>query len=312
MALTISAILPTHDRPASLERCVDSLLAQHRLPEQLIVVNDGRQDLRPQLLERLAQAGWRLQFIRRDEASSTASRNAGLAAADGDIVVLLEDDLTLPAEFLQNLAAIYAADTHGLIGGIGPRICEPDTQSPGGRAWLAVAHLLGRGRWGPRRVASRYVTLPRDLAGTLTPVRKLSAGGLSLRREIARAFRFDEMLSGYAWGEDRELTFRIAPHHALYRAKHIEVLHHREPGGRGDWRGRGRAYVTNTLHILDAAGGGAGTVMLVAWDLATTVLQYLAWSLPSPRRGEKLEFVAGILVELQRRFIRAAWRCLCG
>ncbi len=312
MALTISAILPTHDRPASLERCIDSLFAQHRLPDQLIVINDGRQDIPPSLLDRLHQGDWTLKRIRREAPSSTASRNAGLDAADGDIVILLEDDLTLPEDFVQRLVALYAADTQRLIAGIGPKICEPDTQSLSGRVWLAAAHLLGRGRWGPHHIASRYTLLPQNLSRELMPVRKLSAGGLSLRREVARAFRFDEMLSGYAWGEDRELTFRIAPHYALYRAKHIEVLHHREPGGRGCWRGRGKAYVTNTLHIYRATGRGAGTGMLVAWDLATTVLQYLAWSLPSPRRGEKLEFVAGILGELQCRFLQAARRCLCG
>jgi hypothetical protein len=135
---------------------------------------------------------------------------------------------------------------------------------------------------------------------------------LSLRADVARAFRFDEMLSGYAWGEDRELTFRIAPVRALYRAPGLVILHYREPGGRGNWRARGRAYIANTLHILRGAGGGAGTAMLVAWDIVGTFLQYAAWAPPSPTRRGKIEFVNGMAAELLHAARRAVGRLLCG
>ena len=37
MTLTISVILATHDRPASLARAVEAVLAQSRLPEEVII-----------------------------------------------------------------------------------------------------------------------------------------------------------------------------------------------------------------------------------------------------------------------------------
>jgi GT2 family glycosyltransferase len=311
MALSVSAILPTHDRPASLRRCVESILAQTRLPDELIVVNDGSDDLHADLIDELNASTVPTRFLRRDEASSTASRNAGLDAATGDIMLLLEDDIVLPPDFTTRLVDLYAADADGVVGGIGPVIREPDTESLSGRLWLAVERLLGRGRWGPHHVASRYEKLPPELSGRLLPVRKLSAGGLSLRAEVAAAFRFDEMLSGYAWGEDRELTFRIAPHHALYRAPGLVVLHHRQAGGRGDWQARGRAYVSNTLHIVRSVGGGAGTGMLAVWDIAATILQYAAWSTVSRTGGEKRRFVGGMLRELLARGAAAVRGCLC-
>ncbi|NBB95369.1 MAG: glycosyltransferase [Planctomycetes bacterium] len=312
MALSVSAILPTHDRPVSLRRCVESILAQTRRPEELIVVNDGRDDLRADLIDDLNASAVSARFLRRDEASSTASRNAGLGAAAGDVMLLLEDDIVLPPDFIARLVDLYAADADGVVGGIGPTVREPDTELPSGRLWLAVERALGRGRWGPHHVASRYASLPPELAGRLLPVRKLSAGGLSLRGEVAAAFHFDEMLSGYAWGEDRELTFRIAPHHALYRAPELVVLHHRQAGGRGDWKARGRAYISNTCHIAQSVAGGAGTGMLAVWDIAATMLQYAAWSPVSRTGGEKRRFVGGMLQELLARGASSVGRFLCG
>lgn len=312
MAVTLSAILPTHERPASLRRCVESLLAQTRPPDELIVVNDGTDELQADLLVLLEATGWPLMVIRRSEASSTASRNAGLQAARCDVAVLLEDDLVLPATYLDTLASLYEADADHLIGGIAPCIREPDTEGLTGRAWVCISRLLGRGSWGPRHVASRYTVLPPTLAGRLVPARKLSAGGLSLRREVARRFEFDEMLSGYAWGEDRELTFRISPHYPLYRARELVVLHHREPGGRGNWRARGQACVSNTLHIARRVDGGVGMWVLVAWDLAGTALQYAAWLPMSPTRRAKGAFLRGMMDELWSRARQGLRRCLCG
>jgi glycosyltransferase involved in cell wall biosynthesis len=312
MTLRIAAILPTHDRPDSLRRCVESVLAQDRRPDELVLVNDGSVPIAAELLETLHAASLATRVIHRDVPSSTASRNAGLTAADGDVLLLLEDDIVLPPDFIRRLAALYAADTDGCIGGIGPVIDEPDTRSLSGRAWLAAERLLGRGRWGPRHVASRYYKLPPSLAGRLQPVRKLSAGGLSLRADVAEAYRFDEMLSGYAWSEDRELTFRIGQVWPLYRAPELVILHHREAGGRGDWRGRGRGYAANTLHVAQQLDGGVGTQMLVAWDLAGTLVQYCGWSLLSRTRRPKLAFARGVVEELSDRGRRAVRRCLCG
>ena len=45
MTESISVILPTHDRPDSLRRAVRSVLAQSLLPVELIIVNDGDEEI---------------------------------------------------------------------------------------------------------------------------------------------------------------------------------------------------------------------------------------------------------------------------
>jgi len=47
MTLTISVILPTHDRPRYLRQAVESLLIQSRLSPELIIVSDGEQRIPP-------------------------------------------------------------------------------------------------------------------------------------------------------------------------------------------------------------------------------------------------------------------------
>ena len=45
MTLTTSVILPTHDRPQHLRQAMESLLIQSRLPDEVIIVSDGEQEI---------------------------------------------------------------------------------------------------------------------------------------------------------------------------------------------------------------------------------------------------------------------------
>ena len=42
--LSISAIIPTRDRPADLRRAVESILRQTRLPDELLIVDSSDMD----------------------------------------------------------------------------------------------------------------------------------------------------------------------------------------------------------------------------------------------------------------------------
>ncbi|MFW6133206.1 MAG: glycosyltransferase family 2 protein, partial [Planctomycetota bacterium] len=108
--MTISVILPTHapcQRADALERAVASILGQSRPPGQLIVVHDGPGRVPPDLAGRAADAGIDYRYVRSDRPSLPRSRNTGVDAADGDIVVFGEDDLTFPPDYMQRVASLY-------------------------------------------------------------------------------------------------------------------------------------------------------------------------------------------------------------
>ena len=89
----ISAIIPTRNRAALLELALASVFAQNRPPGEVIVVDDGSTDETPALLAETAKtAPVPLRVIRQDNRGAAAARNAGIAAARGDLLAFLDDD----------------------------------------------------------------------------------------------------------------------------------------------------------------------------------------------------------------------------
>jgi glycosyltransferase involved in cell wall biosynthesis len=311
MALTISVIVPTHDRPQSLAKAIESILAQSRRPDELIVVNDGTQKL-PDEIERVAAAAVPFRCIRRKEASSSASRNAGLAAAFGNVAVMIDDDMVPAADYLSRLAALYEADSAGAVGGIGAVYTLPSPPPLAQRVWDAVAAALAENRWATRRCAARGVSLPPGLRGRLLPARRLPGGAISLRRRVYAAYRFTEAFGGYSLGEDTEFSFRLGRTEALFVAPELVIRHKMPAAGRPEPYLRGRTYAANMLHIArHSVDGGAGTWLLLLYHLVGMALLAAAWGALSLRK-KNLRLAAGIAEELARQGAGALRRLWCG
>jgi glycosyltransferase involved in cell wall biosynthesis len=90
----ISVIIPTYNRADMLTRAVESVLAQTYTDFELIVVDDGSDD---DTADRLDAFKDRISIIRQERQGVSAARNAGIAAAIGDLLAFLDsDDQWLP------------------------------------------------------------------------------------------------------------------------------------------------------------------------------------------------------------------------
>lgn len=124
-----SIVIPSHSRPNYLEVTLASIVAQARdAGAELIVVNDGGDPATDSVARRygcqvigLASPG-----------GLNAGRNAGIAAARADLIVLVDDDVEAPAGWLAAMLAGAAAapeadvlggPIHGRLEGGGPRSC---------------------------------------------------------------------------------------------------------------------------------------------------------------------------------------------
>lgn len=85
-----SVIIPTWNRRDMVARAIDSVLAQTRPVEEIIVVDDGSSDGTGGYLAQ--RYGERITCVRQDNAGVSAARNRGLALARGHYLALLDSD----------------------------------------------------------------------------------------------------------------------------------------------------------------------------------------------------------------------------
>ena len=95
---TIAVVIPAYNAESYICEALDSVVGQRRLPEQIIVVDDGSVD---RTVARVL--GWRDEnfpgLILRQQSNSgvSAARNTGLRYAEADLIAFLDsDDLLLP------------------------------------------------------------------------------------------------------------------------------------------------------------------------------------------------------------------------
>ncbi len=313
MNKSISVIVPTHDRPESLRRAVRSVLAQSRLPDELIIVNDGDNEIPSDIADEVRRAGVRFIYRRRQHPSLPASRNTGIDASDGEILLLLDDDVELGRGFLADMSAMYEADVDCQVDGIGAvgtdlgvGLASSDRKSAGvkNRAWSTglwnvLVFLTAHTRWLPRRCAARSVRLPPGLRGRLIPAKFLIGGRVSVRRRVVEAVRFNEAFFGYAVAEDRHFSYRATQRFAMFVAPSLKLVHHCDRASRPDSFAWGRMMAMNHIRVAaEALEPGAGKWLLLAWDLGGMILVHAAYAVVGDRKfhaGMARGLLAGVL-----------------
>jgi len=300
MKTTISIAIATHDRPQCLRRAIDSIVAQEHKPLEIIVVNDGADEIDASLGDLCQSSGIPFIVERRHTPCLPASRNCAIDRASADVVLLLDDDCYLRSDYIARLASLYDADEEELVAAVGARIDDVPSRTFKGGIIKALSFVLGRGPWCGPRCKARHIRLNKSLAGRLVPVHRLTGGGISVRRQIARAHRFDERLGGWALFEDTEFCLRLGMSHGVFLAPQLKLWHDPGVGGRPNLHNRGRMYVCNFLHILKYSfPSGAGAWLLFFYGVGGIMTLYALLSMMS-LHSRHLAFVAGAFGELLR------------
>jgi len=88
-AFTVSAVIPAYNAAKYLNRTIDSVLAQSRAADEIIVVDDGSIDGTGDVI---AGYGSKVKYIRQENAGASAARNAGIEAANSEWIAFLDGD----------------------------------------------------------------------------------------------------------------------------------------------------------------------------------------------------------------------------
>jgi glycosyltransferase involved in cell wall biosynthesis len=110
----ISVVIPTFNRASVVPNAIQSVLGQSLQELEIIVVDDGSQDLTAEMILRWAQSEPRIRLIRNaSNRGAQAARNSGIRAALGAWIAFLDSDDTWISNSLElRVAAARSRDVH--------------------------------------------------------------------------------------------------------------------------------------------------------------------------------------------------------
>jgi len=85
----VSIIIPTYNRARSLEKAIDSVLAQSHKDFELIIVDDGSDDNTAELVENYAHD---IVYLKQENRGPAAARNRGIERARYNLLAFLDSD----------------------------------------------------------------------------------------------------------------------------------------------------------------------------------------------------------------------------
>lgn len=185
----LAVVIPTYNRGRSLRRCLDSVCAQTRLPDEIIVVDDGSTDNSTVGLVNLYP---KIRVIHQPNRGVSAARNAGIRASQSDWIAFLDsDDVWLDTKCEKQLTALRLNPEY--------RICHTQEQ------WIYKGT--------PKPVPSAYNKKEGWIFSDCLPRCAISPSTAILHRELLQSVgMFDESLPAC---EDYDLWLRISSTHPV-------------------------------------------------------------------------------------------------
>ncbi|MBE9128805.1 MULTISPECIES: hormogonium polysaccharide biosynthesis glycosyltransferase HpsN [unclassified Coleofasciculus] len=248
---SLSVIIPTYSREEPLRDTLDDVLKQEYPCFEVLVV-DQTPTHKPEIqayLEQLANDR-KITWFRVDWASLPGARNYGVRRASGEIMVFIDDDIKMPAGYLQAHARNYQRHEVGAVAGrVFDRMKLADSQwANKGDSPYTIEDLPPQAM--DPGIAWYYI----DLVHTVKPQRVISARGcnMSYRREIFTQYGiwFDERFRGSAVREESDfcLRSRKTGYHIWYDPDAYLVHLGEETGGCHDISTRSLKYQMTFYH----------------------------------------------------------------
>lgn len=220
----ISVVVPTRDRPGSLSRCLDALVAQDSHAFEVIVVDDGSADhsavaeavdwARNQATARWSGTPLTIELIRGSGDGPAQARNLGVEHAKAPVIAFTDDDCRPDHGWLDSLLGRFLEGCEAVAGATANAVRD----NPFARASQAITNHLCEH------------SLDSDVV-TFAPTSNIAA-----LRSLCAAVPFDGRYP-LAAGEDRDWCARlIAAGAAIRYEPAARVEHFQDLDARAFWR----------------------------------------------------------------------------
>ena len=190
-ANSVTVLIPTFNRSDLLVEALDSILAQTRRPDEIIIINDGSTDNTVNRLEPYLND---IQILNQDNAGKSAALNKALSMAEGDLIWVFDDDDIAEPDALETLLGLLEEN--------------PDADFAYGRHDRFKVRQNGRVKW--RDTGYWRQSPPEDfLFESLLDMFAHQPGMLVRKSLYRKAGSFDESLIR---SQDYDMLLRLARH----------------------------------------------------------------------------------------------------
>lgn len=195
-SLTASVIVVTVNRPDCVQRCLAAIQLQVPRPVQIIVIDSSHDERTRHVVAHFPD----VIYLAKPElfGQMTASRNAALLHASGDIIAFLDDDAYAHPDWLKHLLLAYDSPHVGAVGGRALN-GQPGEEHLGNKQ---IGRLDSNGF-----LTGNFAADP----GTIVDVDHIIGCNMSFRREIlAELGGFREDFAGISGlCEDTDMSLRV-------------------------------------------------------------------------------------------------------
>ena len=191
--LTVSVVIITRNRPKELASCIEALMEQTQVPQEIIVVDDSDAGVTDRARARFDTVLWVDGHSKHGRTNGL--RNLGVRRAQGEVIAFLDDDSIAEPGWLEHLLAGF--------GNVG-------TGAVGGRVVEETSHVVGNGRIGVfRRGLSPQGNFFLD-PGKPIAVEHMRTCNLAVSRKVLKEIGgFEEAYTGMCLRDDSDLCLQI-------------------------------------------------------------------------------------------------------
>ena len=200
--MKVAVVSAVYNEEKHIGRLIESLLAQTRKPDEIVIVDDGSKDSTAEIIERYVKQYAVIRLIRNSNQGPAASRNIGWRAAQADIAIFTDGDCVPDGDWIEKLLVRFSSDEIGSVAGTYRTL---NTES-------LLARFVGY------EIAWRYRKAPVE-------VDVHGAYNLAVRKNVLEEMQGFEEAYKVPSGEDWDLTHRISRKYKILFAPDAIVAH---------------------------------------------------------------------------------------
>jgi len=157
--MNFSVIIPTYNREKDLKECIDSILAQTLIPNEVLVIDDGSlpKDVIDGIISDCNNRGIELIYYKKnhliERRGLAESKNIASKLVTHDLFFILDDDLILDDDFFRKILKVWSENKDSFLIGVGGIIKNNRKKSKLERFYNSIFSLNSRYSWDINEVA---------------------------------------------------------------------------------------------------------------------------------------------------------------